>query len=179
MACVRTLQARPYGPPFYAKAAPADAPNEALLRHLTYPVRCLFFIRFSLRFARHLPRLPILLDSESREDERERRGNRGSAANGPSSPFFVKGAMVKPRSHSSVSSSATHSTNHVRLLILIGLIQVDEVSFRPVTKSRLCSTSFARVAVIAFACSSAMMALLLPPKPLSPFRLQFLYKYIH
>jgi hypothetical protein len=27
------------------------------------------------------------------------------------------------RSHSSVSSSATHSTNHVRLLILIGLIE--------------------------------------------------------
>src|SRR6478736_5117428 len=76
-----------------------------------------------LRFARHSPRLPILLASESREDERERRGNRGSAANGPSSPFFVKGAMVKPRSHSSVSSSATHSTNHVRLLILIGLIE--------------------------------------------------------
>jgi hypothetical protein len=52
-----------------------------------------------------------------------RRGNRGSAANGPSSPFFVKAAMVNPRSHSSVSSSAALSTNHVRLLILIGLIE--------------------------------------------------------
>ena len=37
--------------------------------------------------------------------------------------FFSKGAMVKPQSHSSVSSSATHSTNHVRLLILMGLIE--------------------------------------------------------
>ena len=58
--------------------------------------RCVSAI-YRARIARHLPRLPTLLSNESREDEREKRGNSGGAlARGPGSPFLFFSGLTIP-----------------------------------------------------------------------------------